>query len=477
MLRPLIKRPGRSAPHRTRERGVTMALVALSMVAIIAFAALAVDLGSLYEAKAEAQRSADAAALAAARVISESGLTGDPTNTDGNWALICGGMTSPASMAAQSVANENLVGNAIPSTVNVYYGTNAGAVTATDCSAAGANFGVNPVVSVYVKQATLPTFFAHVFSLVNGTGANSGVSATAYAEAFNPSGSNNGTPISVQPRCVKPIIIPNLDPRHTTAPTFVTLPSGQITTPGMVANNGVIGERFYLEPDCGTTGSCGLLNNPPIANGTGVQYVPGAASGITPVAIPTSGGTCSSLNNSWTQDVAGCDQSTVYQCGVQLSNVVDLSENPAIADTQDALQCLINQGVANTKLASGQDTLGSYISGVGTPPVYPFQILAGSGNPLVINAGLASGSAITTSTSIMSIPIYDQTNPATLTAAPGTTNVTIVGFLQVFVNATDSANGIDVTVLNVSGCGNGVSSTAAADKGTSPVPIRLISPP
>jgi hypothetical protein len=168
----------------------------------------------------------------------------------------------------------------------------------------------------------------------------------------------------------------------------------------------------------------------------------------------------------------------VYQCGVQLSNVVDLSENPTIADTQNAVQCLINQGVGNTHLASGQDTLGSYTwGGSGTPPVYPFQILAGTSSPLVLNGGLASGSTITNSTSIMSIPIYDQTNPAKLAAAPATTNVTIVGFLQVFVNATDSTNGVDVTVLNVSGCGNGVSSSATADKGTSPVPIRLISPP
>jgi Putative Flp pilus-assembly TadE/G-like len=488
MLRPLIKRPGRSTPHRTRERGVTMALVALSMVAIIAFAALAIDLGSLYEAKAEAQRSADAAALAAARVISESGLTGDPTNADGNWALICG-TAGIATYAAQTVANQNFVGGAAPSSVKVYYGTSAGVGVNTDCSAAGTGFGINPVVSVYVQQATLPTFFAHVFSLVGGTGANSGVSATAYAEAFNPSDSNNGAPIPVQPRCVKPIIIPNLDPQHPSSTcsgqgcaTFITPSSGQITSPGMWASsvNGVIGERFYLLPDCTNlpTGRCTLASgtNPPgvqLIPTHALQYVPGDASAVTPIAIPTSGGTCASLDNSWTQDVAGCDQSTVYQCGVQQGNVVNLTENPT-NDALNAMQCLINQGVANNNLASGQDTLGTYAKG--TPPTYPFQIQAGSSNPLVLEAGLASGSQITSSSSIASLPIYDQTQLPGLNAT-GTSNVTIIGFLQVFVNAIDTTYGIDVTVLNVSGCGNAASNTTPAAHGTSSVPIRLISAP
>ncbi len=57
-----------------------MVLVALAMVAIIAMAALSIDVITLYLAREEAQRSADAAALAAARVISLSGMTGDPSN-------------------------------------------------------------------------------------------------------------------------------------------------------------------------------------------------------------------------------------------------------------------------------------------------------------------------------------------------------------------------------------------------------------
>src|ERR1700691_5795796 len=125
MLPPLIRRPGRSrnAEPRSKERGFTMALVAISMVMIISMAALAIDIGTLYEAKAEAQRAADAAALAAAQVISTSGITTDPTNgrTDGSWSAACGGSTSLATLAANNVANQNLIGGNAPSTINVYY--------------------------------------------------------------------------------------------------------------------------------------------------------------------------------------------------------------------------------------------------------------------------------------------------------------------------------------------------------------------
>ncbi len=91
MLPPLIRRPRQKATSRSRERGVTMALVALAMVSIIAMAALSIDVGTLYQAKDEAQRTADAAALAAARVISISGITGDPSNISNSWQPACGG--------------------------------------------------------------------------------------------------------------------------------------------------------------------------------------------------------------------------------------------------------------------------------------------------------------------------------------------------------------------------------------------------
>jgi len=154
MLRPLIERPRNRGAHRSRERGVTIALVALAMVGIIAMAALSIDVGTLYQASAEAQRSADAAALAGARVLSLSGMTGDPANTSGLWSAAC----AVATQTAQTVAGQNQVGGSAPSVVNVTYLSTDG----SNCTSPGA-FGVNPMVKVQVQQPNLRTYFSRIW--------------------------------------------------------------------------------------------------------------------------------------------------------------------------------------------------------------------------------------------------------------------------------------------------------------------------
>src|SRR5215468_9099569 len=62
-----------------RQRGQTIALVALSMVSLLAVAALAIDLTTLYVAKGEIQRAADSSALAGAKAFVDSGVTTNPT--------------------------------------------------------------------------------------------------------------------------------------------------------------------------------------------------------------------------------------------------------------------------------------------------------------------------------------------------------------------------------------------------------------
>src|ERR1019366_5821380 len=195
MLSPLIRRAGKDRKDaRLKERGVTLALIAAAMVAIIAMAALSIDIGTLYQAKAEAQRAADAAALTAARMISISGVTGvtgagDP-NMATSWQAVCG-TAGTATVAAIAIAQAqwNFVGGLAAPTVKVYYGTGKN----TDCSSLagpGSSFVVNPTVTVYVQQPNVPTFFGRIFALIpGGTSKNSGVSATATAEVYNPSGS------------------------------------------------------------------------------------------------------------------------------------------------------------------------------------------------------------------------------------------------------------------------------------------------
>jgi Flp pilus assembly protein TadG len=473
--------------HRRDERGVTMALVAAAMVAIMAMAALSIDAVTLYLANAEAQRSADSAALAAARVISLSGITGTAsTGTQGPyWQQICGGSSSLATQTAQAVATQNTVGGAT-GTVTTTYSVGAGAPN-SDCSTLSAGFAVNPLVTVKV-QRTLPTFFARIWGKTG-----SSVSATAAAEGYNPSGSATYVAsgiIPVQPRCVKPWVIPNLDPlnpppnkgvycnpNNPTNPLcrpITNLTDGSIIHPGISLGgsgaNGVIGETFWLVLDCNhnNPASCTLrgATTQPTANYSSgassvkpppnVLYAPGQV-GTTVTAIPS----CTQ-GDAYEEAIEGCDAPTNYQCGAQLANAVELSRNPDTSGaTTNGVQCLTAQGNG-----SGQDTIDT--------GSYPFQIQAGDQNPLVTTGLLSHGKTITSSNSIVSLPIYD--NAVNITSG-ATKAVTFVGFLQVFINSVDQYGNVNVTVLNVAGCGNGNNPTGNPVSGSSPVPVRLITQP
>jgi len=57
----------RAIATHSGEHGQTIVLVALTIVTLLAMAALAIDVVTLYVAKGEVQRAADAAALVAAK--------------------------------------------------------------------------------------------------------------------------------------------------------------------------------------------------------------------------------------------------------------------------------------------------------------------------------------------------------------------------------------------------------------------------
>jgi Flp pilus assembly protein TadG len=457
-----------------------MVLMALAMVAILAMAALSIDVVTLYLANAEAQRSADTAALAAARVLSITGMTGDPSNSAAGaitnpWQQACALATS----VAQAVATQNTMGGAALSTsqISVTYPNNS---DTANCTGTDPAFGVNPLVTVKVQRTDLPTFFARIW----GRSA-AAVSATATAEAFNSSNSGNvgntitGKITPVQPRCVKPWIVPNQDPGNAgtcgpgTCTPFVNNPDGSIpaASQGIRVNNagpGIIGRRFDLFADCKpgggpcATGTSGLAQSPR-ANASGLpgkpnlQYIPGQLPASF-TAVPS----CA-VGSDFQEAVAGCDQTTVYHCGNEdQPSTVDLSQNNVKSDSVLGGQCLIR--ATGDGLDVGQDSLD--------PSSYPYKIKAGSANPL----GVSPDSVITSSNSIVSFPIYDSTNDI---SGEFPLSVPIVGFLQVFINSVNSGNNsVNVTVLNVAGCGNNDNNlSSAAVSGTSPVPVRLIKYP
>ena len=428
---------------------MTMVLVAVAMVAIIAMAALSIDVVTLYLAREEAQRSADAAALAGARILSLTGVTGDPANTPmgtpstAPWLSAC----TLASQVAQAVANQNSVNSiaAAPTVTFLYNGTSVG-----DCSGVSptSGFSLNPQVQVQVVRNGLPTLFSRVW----GRGAHS-ISATATAEAFNPSSSGtfaSGGIVPVAPRCVKPWIIPNMDPAGGGA-ALVNTATGSIVTQGIElggAGTGIIGENFTLTNAC----SGANCRNARGSSATAGSYVP-ALIGTTPA--PTAIPSCAT-GDDFQEAVGGCDQSTPYACGTLDGSQMDFSINPS-TDTDTAVNCLIR--------SSGPDVIDT--------SSFPFQIKAGPSNP----TGLTS-QPITASTSIVTLPIFDSGSTGGKWPGGFRNNhpqTTIVGFMQVFIDADNGGGNMNVHVLNISGCSNSATSTAVL--GTSPVPIRLITPP
>ena len=450
----MIRRRTRALP-RQRERGVTMILVAIAMLSMLAMVALAIDVITLYSARSETQRVADSAALAAAKVLVDSGQLTDPATYQAN-------AQSLATQLAKDISSQLTIAarQVQAADVNVSFSSGAG------------GFGVNPTVTVTVQNAFLPAFFSRIFSRANLT-----VSATATAEAFSPSGSASSVPVVA--RCIKPFIIPNCDPNTLhgvgscalgTAPTFFNAATGAITNPG-VAPAGVIGEGFDLLSNCGPGPGCapGIPSAGLGPGGQTVYYYPAALPATTD-ACPS----CYTGTTNFEQDTACCNP-TPISCGTsatlpavyQLS--VDTTINPEAGSipAESGIRCLIHQpnGIGNAP-----DALDS------SPPLtYPLQIAAGSRHSLVLAGVLTTGDLVTTSDSLVTIPVYDQTvGGGGAPAGP----VNIIGFLQVFIDQAFPGGGgpkageFHVTVVNVLGCGN--SASGAPVSSAAAVPIRLI---
>jgi len=444
---------------RRRERGQTIILVAISLISLLAMAALAIDVVTLYVARTEIQRAADAAALAGAKAMADSGITtlpiSDPAFSSGNVQVLAQSMATSAITAVLAAPNNQVSGFTVA----------PGSPTFNFPASPGATPVNNPHVTVTLQQAGLPTFFAHIWGTKTAT-----ASATATAEAYNPANTPSGTNFTpIAPRSVKPWLVANLDPLQPVGTTFVNAATGAVEA-------GAIGESFDLDADCQTFHHhhCHLQDNPLKAYTAPykyVDYVPAPPSFNTANVCPTACGGGSQYEQ--TIECADANQYTYFQCGTN-DNATTISwwdgvnpngtANGGLNDSADGAQCLTHATAAGP--GQGQDTLtnpNGWAAG-------PFQITGQSGN------------AVTTSSSIVTIPLIDATNP--LPAFPGGP-VTIVGFLQAFINGYEpgfeagaNAGDINITVLNVVGCsGNANGTPIVGGAGTSPIPVRLISPP
>jgi Flp pilus assembly protein TadG len=441
-------------PLKNNERGVTMILVVLAMLSMLGIIALAIDVITLYSARSETQRAADSAALAAAKMLVDMGVTTDPTATVPTAAQI-----DAATKAAQSVAiNLSIAARQVQTTD----------VSLSFPGSGTAAFSINPKVTVTVQNTNLPTFFSRIWSRAALT-----VRATATAEGFNPSNSASigGTAVPIIARGVKPFLIPNCDPVHgagCVGPgliTFFNPVTGLITNPGP-APTGIIGETFTLISDC--TGP-GCIPGPPTTSAPAtVKYYP-VQMPLTANACPSS---CGGGGTTFESDIE-CSNPTPISCGTTVTAPAVnqlLLDDTVLPDghfgpAQTGVECLIHQLTGG----NGQDTLNT-----GPPLPYPLQIQVGTDHPLS-GTVLSTNDLVTTSDSLVTIPVYDQTGASDRPTAA--VSVNIIGFLQVFIQDAFQGGGpkagqFDVTVVNVSGCGNAASGTPVM--AGSAVPVRLI---
>jgi Flp pilus assembly protein TadG len=441
--------------RRHHERGQTILLVAISIVSLLAMAALAIDIVTLYVARSEIQRAADADALVAAKAIADSGVTSLQA-TDPNL--------TAAQTLAQNMATAAVTGLISAPNINLVAGQPASMTTLAPVIN-WARQG-NPYVTVNLQRTGLPTFFSKVW-----LSAAPSVTASATAEVYNPSNLPIITPIA--PKSVKPWLVANADPIQ--SQPFINTLNGTVET-------NIIGETFNLTADCQVgLPTCQLFTlptnrNPPIANAASqqVDYVPAAVTPANPKNVcPAS--CAGSTDYEQTIECADANSYSTLACGGGAANATwDNNNNPGGGTGLSASGAECLTGASTSGPAQGQDLL----TNSGIWPATPFQIQAGTHNPL-------HGSFVTTSNSVVTIPIINNNYPPGNFPTSGQP-LTIVGYLQAFINQVQSgitpnttAGDINITVLNIAGCSsvNNSANPVIGGGGSSPVPVRLITPP
>jgi hypothetical protein len=413
-----------------RERGASLVLVAVSLVVLLSVAALAVDLGMLYVARNEAQRAADAAALAGAYTFITSGCTS------------AGGCVAGGTQESQAREQAELIG-----------AQNAIVGQAAQIQNADISFTYptpeEPQITVTVERTAargnaIPTIFSRMFGV-----SSSGVSASATAEAYNPSGAPSGSP-SLGNDCVAPFLVPNCDPNH------AGTPNGNLNTTCSSSSG------YFINPDTGA-----------IENGTSPGSVIGQTWQLHYGSTGPSNGAAPSqwymvaYNNSQSgsnlrQYISQCSPVTI-NCGDTLTTYNGKSNGPVDQGVEDRIHA------GGLGLNQGQDTIDTSVGP-------PFAITGGANNP---NSSLVGKTYYGPSDSTVTVPVYDGH-----ALSAGGSTVTVVGFMQLFLqdaNHSGTADYVNAVITNVSGCPSGSVTSGGSGNpsdvvstGGAPIAIRLI---
>ncbi len=434
---------------RPNERGVSIVLIAVGMIFILGMAGLGVDLASLYVGRSQAQRAADAAALAGAQSLVTQSCTSNAGST------ISTSCMAIARQTAEAVGNLNLIAGISP-------GITDADVTFPSTSTS------DPQIQVVAARDTshsnaMPTFFVKIFGVNSAN-----VSATAKAEAFNPSGSTT----NVGAECLKPWLLPNCDQQHPATPGnpnctgydyFINPTTGDIQNPGPISSGGVQGEQILIKPGDPTSGGTAAPGK------FWPVFLPaGSVASDCPACATGSGGGGPGSGSLYRQNIECCNHNTIV-CGTQ--QIQPITGN-MVGPTEQGVDCLIHQGGGKNN-PTGMDTFDPA----------SWTITAGSNNPYGVTGAIAN------SDSVVTIPIYDGTVLCPGNSCPSTTTVTITGFIQLFVEYEDGSNqgNVYARVMNISSCaagagsgsggggtGGGSGGTTISTGGGSPIPVRLI---
>jgi Putative Flp pilus-assembly TadE/G-like/Putative Tad-like Flp pilus-assembly len=435
---------------RRKDWGSTLTILAFSMLALTGMVGVAIDLVAFYTVRSEAQRAADAAALAGATVFVTSGCVGGASGVS----CTSTGVKNTAAAQAAAIGNNNLVGGASP---GISGGISACPPSTTNdvCFTVDAA-GTNPRISVLVQRTSahgnaMPTFFGQIMGI-----STVDISATATAEAYSPTGGTSSS-ASICLSCLKPFIgvdcdtsrtvlktDPNANPVCTITgstnlnPYIINPTSKAVVNPG-IAPSGVIGENMILHNNGGPA-DWGTID---LGQGNG--------------ASATSAAITSCYPGNW-------------GCGDQ----VQLVPGKKVGPITSGVQTLIHEG-SGCNLSSGQDQIT--VNAANEPPV---TITGGSGNPY----GL-SGKTITSSDSIVLVPVYDGTS----TGSGSGTTFTIIGFLQLFLTdachsgSDDTVTGVVINVIACQTLTNGCNGLGTSGNpgggfvtggGASAIPVRLV---
>jgi len=425
--------------NRNSERGATIIVVTICLAALVGMAALAIDVASLYVARGEAQRAADAAALAGASIFVRSGIT---SVSGMDQTAIC----QSAQAAAAAIAAKNTIAGQTPTITS-------------SCTFDTADLPGNPQITVKIQSGTLPTFFAKIWG-----GAASTASASATAEAYNASDSSApiSAPIAV---AVKPWLLPNCDPSSATC----TPTSNFFVDSNGIANNGsFLGHTIQLRRiSSGSTGGNGSLPS-------NLSFYPLNVPVTSPPVCPGNANSCASVGSNQYLDNIACSSQFQLACGQPIGSgqQVTVQTGFGLSNlTKSGARCLMHAN--GDGLGQGQDILQESL-----PDTLPAQLEPGENNPNTAFA-LAGSDNISRSDSIVTVPLYNGSALCSSGVCNGPASV--VGFLQLGLTQTfSSGNQIEAIILNAVSCGKVAyppSGTVVSGGGFSPIPVRLVRNP